>query len=193
MRDYYFKRRLELSDEVEVMDDDSTQNIRCRLPATLSPEERIRLGGISLTDRSGYFSLSTYPITNERERLMEGVSKAVSNESYGSLWDKGIYHCAKCNNPLYCSMDKWRAQCIWPTFRAPIGIGSLKTVTIPDGSYNGYSCEVRELYCGSCKLFLGHQFLDGRESGDSHPEAKWRHCTLSLSLEFVGTGSDFVL
>ena len=29
-----------------------------------------------------------------------------------------------------------------------------------------------------------HMFEDGAEHGDTHPNARWRHCVLSLSLEF---------
>jgi len=187
LRDYYFNRRLEVSNEAEPVEGGNEPNYQCRLPATLTPAEQNILRHVSLGDRSAYFSLSTCPISSEQERLMEGVSKAVTGESYGNAWATGIYHCARCDNLLYSSADKWRAQCIWPTFRMPIGTDSLKTIVVPKGSYNEYRCEVRELYCGSCYLFLGHQFLDGRESGDVHPEAKWRHCTLTLSLNFISS------
>jgi peptide methionine sulfoxide reductase MsrB len=43
------------------------------------------------------------------------------------------------------------------------------------GGYNKYSCQVFEVHCGKCDLFIGHQFEDGKEKGDSHPAARWRH------------------
>ncbi|KAL7541533.1 hypothetical protein ACHAWF_006957 [Thalassiosira exigua] len=187
LRDYYSKRRLHHMNEMEETDEDEDQgsNVQCRLPATLSHAERGNaLSKVSLEDRSAYFSISTCPITHENERLMEGISKLITGESYSNLWDAGTYQCARCHQVLYSSEDKWRAQCIWPTFRMPILSGALKSMVVPVGTYNNYLCEVHELYCGSCNLFLGHRFLDGRESGDSHPEAKYRHCTLSLSLSF---------
>ena len=52
------------------------------------------------------------------------------------------------------------------------------------GAYNQYTCAVKELYCKKCRLFLGHAFEDGATTGDTHPEARWRHCVLSLSLMF---------
>lgn len=202
LRDYYLKRRSECGEMEEhehaepaakltgsEMEEELHAGVEpdflCRRPATLTQAERDdMLRGVSLGDRSAYFGVSTCPITIEKERLMEGISKAMTAESYGNLWDEGIYQCARCRRSLYSSRDKWRAHCIWPTFRSPIMIDSLETITVPEGSYNNYRCEVREVYCGSCHLFLGHQFLDGREHGDIHPEAKWRHCTLSLSLNF---------
>lgn len=41
--------------------------------------------------------------------------------------------------------------------------------------YNKYEVTVKEVYCGGCDLFIGHQFEDGRAKGDIHPEARWRH------------------
>ena len=38
-----------------------------------------------------------------------------------------------------------------------------------------YTCEVLEVYCGQCELFVGHQFADAKEKGDTHPDALWRH------------------
>ena len=64
----------------------------------------------------------------------------------------------------------------------------LKTLVVPTGSYNAYECEVHELYCGGCSLFLGHKFDDGPASGDTHADARWRHCVLTLSLRFEAYG-----
>ena len=52
-------------------------------------------------------------------------------------------------------------------------------------SYNHYQCEVNEIYCRGCKLFLGHRFEDGATTGDTHPRALHRHCVLSLSMTFA--------
>ena len=82
-----------------------------------------------------------------------------------------------------------RRQVRWPV---PVAVvsqaasrGSLHTLCVPHGAYNQYTCEVHELYCGSCHLFLGHAFEDGVACGDTHAEARWRHCVLSLSLAFA--------
>ena len=120
---------------------------------------------------------------------MEQISSIVSKEHYAEHWQNGQYTCARCGRHLYGSGAKFRGPCLWPSFRAPLR-DSLHTVAVPHGTYNKYTCAVRELYCGAdgCKLFLGHAFEDGRACGDTHPEAGWRHCVLSLSLNFAANG-----
>ena len=115
---------------------------------------------------------------------MEQVSSVVSKENYNAHWESGVYDCARCQHRLYHSEHKFTGPCMWPSFRKPHARSSLHTIRVPHGAYNQYTCEVHELYCAKCHLFLGHQFYDGRECGDEHPQAGWRHCVLSLSLSF---------
>lgn len=103
-------------------------------------------------------------------------------------WEKGEYRCARCGHVLYDSGGKFVGPCLWPSFRRPHALTSLHTIRVTPGAYNKYTCEVHELYCGGCQLFLGHQFLDGVACGDKHPEAGWRHCVLSLSMLFSHSG-----
>ena len=158
----------------------------CRLPAKLSPEERRALEQqISLRDRTEFFRLSCCPITAQVEQRMEQISTIVSREQYADHWENGDYRCARCRHSLYDDTAKFVGPCLWPSFRASKDAhGSLHTISVPPGAYNKYECEVHELYCGQCKLFLGHKFEDGQTSGDTHLEARWRHCVLSLSLDF---------
>ena len=97
------------------------------------------------------------------------------------------YACARCAHILYASGDKFVGPCLWPSFRSGARTGSLHTRRVPTGAYNQYTCAVEELYCGACRLFLGHQFEDGVACGDEHPQARWRHCVLSLSLRFAAS------
>lgn len=41
--------------------------------------------------------------------------------------------------------------------------------------YNNYTVTVQEVYCGFCRLFIGHAFEDGPAKGDNHSNARWRH------------------
>ena len=176
----------QMSEEVSV------DILSCRRPAALpAAEEADVRARISLDDRSGYFALSCCPITPEVERRLEQDSKVVSNENYGSHWAPGRYHCARCDQPLYGSEAKWAGPCMWPTFREPLAANGscLRLIDVPRGTYNSYMCEVHELYCGKCDLFVGHQFGDGRDSGDTHPRGGQRHCVLSLSLRFFDAAS----
>lgn len=105
----------------------------------------------------------------------------VSDEMYLKNWEIGTYNCARCDRLLYRSRDKWNGPCAWPSWRRPATDDSLSLHDVHHdewkgpGGYNGYTCEVFEVYCGGCELFLGHQFADAKEKGDRHPTAHWRH------------------
>lgn len=131
---------------------------------------------MALEDRSDFFSLSVKRITKEAEDQMEYVSAGVTDgvEMYLDHWKTGAYHCARCDQCLYSSSDKWAGPCAWPSFRKSQGEDALSTVLCEE--YNGYTCQVLEVYCGKCDLFVGHQFEDAREKGDTSPACTgWRH------------------
>ena len=158
----------------------------CRMPAKLSTAEKeVLQRSITLADRSAYFALSTCPISHAAEQRMEQVSSLVTAEAYAKLFELGVYRCAKCGDTLYDHKAKFVGPCLWPSFRAPHHpTKSLHCIDVTPGAYNQYTCAVKELYCKKCTLFLGHAFEDGATTGDTHPEARWRHCVLSLSLQF---------
>jgi len=105
---------------------------------------------------------------------MELVSDIVTwGERYLYHWERGTYCCSRCMNPLYQSNDKYRGPCIWPSFRKPLTILAISTTQVYP--YNKYIVVVKEVYCGKCDLFIGHQFEDAKARGDTHPEAHWRH------------------
>ena len=157
----------------------------CRLPKpTTAAEKKAIQADISLESRSPYFEMSRCPITASLEQRMEQVSTVVSKENYNDHWEAGTYSCARCGHALYASSAKFVGPCMWPSFRKSASSGSLHAVEVPRGSYNKYQCDVHELYCGACKLFLGHCFADGHETCDTHADAGDRHCVLSLSLRF---------
>jgi len=163
----------------------------CRLPAKATKEERERIrADVTLADRSAYFALNECPIGAETERRMEQVSKVVTNEALATCWDPGNFVCSRCNRVLYQTDNKFQGPCMWPSFRQATSAGALDERPVRPGEYNGYTCEVNEVYCGGCQLFLGHSFRDGKTTGDTHPDADWRHCVLSLSLSFEGATAD---
>ncbi|CAE8595416.1 unnamed protein product [Polarella glacialis] len=95
-------------------------------------------------------------------------------EGYLEHWETGVYNCGRCSRALYSSAEKWRGPCAWPSFRCPTGAGAISER--PVQGYSRYQCAVLEVYCGNCRLFIGHSFEDAREKGDSGAECTgWRH------------------
>ena len=129
---------------------------------------------ITLENLTNYHKISCRPITTAAEDDMELVSDIVTwGEMYLHHWEEGVYCCSRCKQKLYQSCDKYRGPCVWPSFRKPIEDGAVSTTTV--APYNKYTCVVKEVYCGKCELFIGHQFEDARLKGDHHPESQWRH------------------
>mmetsp|Transcript_14802 Transcript_14802/g.22296 ORF Transcript_14802/g.22296 Transcript_14802/m.22296 type:complete len:161 (+) Transcript_14802:46-528(+) len=129
---------------------------------------------ISLDDRSIYHQISCLPISKAAEDDMELVSDIVTwGEVYLDHWEGGLYCCSRCYTPLYRSGDKWKGPCVWPSFRRALNPNAVHTRVV--SQYNSYVCTVKEVYCAKCLLFIGHQFEDGKEKGDTHPDAQWRH------------------
>ena len=128
---------------------------------------------VTLEDRVNYFAIGNKPLTKVSEDDMETISALVTSEHYLDHWDAGCYECARCQQPLYSSADKWNGPCRWPSWRRPIA--EAATTLVPVDGYNGYECRVLEVYCSGCELFLGHQFEDAVAKGDTSPGAQWRH------------------
>jgi peptide-methionine (R)-S-oxide reductase len=123
---------------------------------------------------TNYHKISCRPITKKAEDDMELVSDVVTwGERYLHHWEEGIYICSRCSTPLYSSNNKYKGPCIWPSFRKPVSEIAVSTQKVYP--YNKYIVTVKEVYCGKCDLFIGHQFEDAKEKGDTSPEAHWRH------------------
>lgn len=114
----------------------------------------------------------------QNSEQMDMVS-AKEGEKYYNHFEKGIYTCARCDNELYSSEDKFKSHCRWPSFRKPI-----RDDAIIEKQDFTYGIERTEILCSQCNLHLGHKFEDGKASGDTHKDARWRHCVLSMSLDF---------
>ena len=120
-----------------------------------------------------YHKVSCRPITKRAEDDMELLSDIVTwGERYLHHWECGVYKCSRCRTPLYSSRDKYKGPCIWPSFRQAISEEAISSVVV--FPYNKYTVTVKEVYCGTCDLFIGHQFEDAVAKGDTHPNARWR-------------------
>ena len=114
-------------------------------------------------------------LSNEESRILvyKGTEKAWSG-SYVTKFDKGLYICKACNNPLFNSSSKFRSNCGWPSFDDEIRNAIIR---VPDYSFGMNRVEI---CCSNCKGHLGHVF-----EGENFTEKNTRHCVNSLSIIFI--------
>lgn len=92
-------------------------------------------------------------------------------------YEKGTYHCAGCNTPLFKSEHKFDSGTGWPSFDREIE-GNVAFST----DYNiGYART--EEHCATCGGHLGHVFNDGPRKTTGK-----RHCINGVALKFVPEG-----
>lgn len=111
-------------------------------------------------------------LTTEEKRVIEnkGTEYPFSGK-YNDFYEEGIFHCKKCNSPLYKSEDKFKSGCGWPSFDDEIP-NAVKRVLDADGRRV-------EIVCATCGGHLGHVF-----EGEGFTSKNTRHCVNSISLVF---------
>ena len=117
-------------------------------------------------------------LTEEEVRVIEnkGTEMPFSGK-YDGFYDAGIYHCKKCNTPLFSSTDKFDSGFGWPSFDDTIE-GAVKEIPDADGSRI-------EIVCATCDGHLGHVF-----EGEQITPKSTRHCVNSVSLDFQAVAND---
>jgi peptide-methionine (R)-S-oxide reductase len=109
----------------------------------------------------------------ERYRILrqKGTEYPHTGE-YNLNFEKGIYVCGGCGEPLFESDSKFKSGCGWPSFDEAI---PSKVEYVKDLSFG---MQRTEILCASCGGHLGHVFDDGPT------DTGIRFCVNSLSVDF---------
>jgi len=114
-------------------------------------------------------------LTSEQYDVLrnKATERPFSGEYY-KKFDKGVYVCAACGNPIFTSNSKFDSECGWPSFDQAI----KGSVIYKDD--NSLGMKRTEVMCANCGGHLGHVFDDGpsKTTGD-------RFCTNSVSIKFI--------
>ena len=117
------------------------------------------------------------PLTFDEAYVIEkkGTERPFTGEYYSSK-DPGIYHCKRCDLPLYRSDSKFDSGCGWPSFYAPKEDDAVELIS--DFTMGMKRTEVR---CAACGSHLGHVF-EG-EGYEVPTDQRW--CINSVALVLV--------
>ncbi len=106
--------------------------------------------------------------------LREKATERPFTGEYYKHFEKGVYVCAACGNPLFNSDAKFDSECGWPSFDQAIP----KSVIYKED--NSLGMERVEVMCANCGGHLGHVFDDGPKATTGN-----RFCTNSVSIKFI--------
>lgn len=107
----------------------------------------------------------------EKKIIINKETEPPFSGKYDNFFDKGIYFCKQCGEPLFLSESKFRSGCGWPSFDNHLE-GAVKKQTDADGKRT-------EIVCAKCEGHLGHVF-----EGEGFTPKNIRHCVNSLSIDF---------
>ena len=114
-------------------------------------------------------------LTEEQYQVLrqKATERPFTGEYYKNF-EKGVYVCAACGNPLFTSDAKFDSSCGWPSFDQAI----KGSVVYKEDKTLGMTRT--EVMCANCGGHLGHVFDDGPEETTGN-----RFCTNSVSIKFI--------
>ncbi len=140
----------------------------------------------STAQRSKAKEKETFPVTKTEAEwkaqltekqyyvLREAGTERAFTSPLNKNYEKGIYHCAGCDTPLFKSEHKFDSGTGWPSFDREIEGNVAFSI-----DYNiGYART--EEHCATCGGHLGHVFNDGPKDTTGK-----RHCINGVALKFV--------
>ena len=126
----------------------------------------------NLTDEEWQKRLSpaAYDVLRNHGTERSGTSDLDKN------YDKGVYHCAGCDQVLFSSNHKFDSGTGWPSFYQPYdGVQSKLISTSED---NKLWMKWTEVHCSNCGGHQGHVFPDGPKP------TGLRYCINGVALSF---------
>ena len=105
--------------------------------------------------------------------LREKATERAFTGEFNLHFEKGVYTCAGCGEPLFTSDTKFNAHCGWPSFYQALDKDKIEEKR--DISHGMIRTEIR---CAKCGGHLGHVFPDGPKP------TGLRYCINSVSLGF---------
>lgn len=106
--------------------------------------------------------------------LREAGTERAFSSPLNKNYEKGVYHCAACDTPLFKSEHKFDSGTGWPSFDQEI----KGNVAFSTDYKIGYART--EEHCATCGGHLGHVFDDGPKDTTGK-----RHCINGVALKFV--------